>query len=332
MNEEAAPYLEIIQDSTATEAARNEAQERVAAVNMKVQQHQNTLLKEYPDSFLAKIFRAQQRVNPPETASREEAISFYKEHYWDHFDLADPMFLRLNIPIFRERVNNYLDRLHIQHPDSLKPAVDQLARLASGNEETYKYLIWMLTLKYQNPTVMGLDELYVYIYDTYFASGEMDYWANDQLKKNLGEYATQLRNSLIGKKAPNLIMLDSNLERKSLYDINSEYTLVYFFDPDCHHCKLATPVLDEIYDSGEFDLQVFAVSTDTSMVKMKDYIRDMELSWITVNGPRTETAPYYTLYDAMTTPMIYILDRKKNIIAKKLPVDRVREFLTRYNQ
>ncbi len=74
-------------------------------------------------------------------------------------------------------------------------------------------------------------------------------------------------------------------------------------------------------------MEVYAVSTDTSMVKMTDYIRDMELSWITVNGPRTATEPYYQLYDAMTTPTIYILDENKTIIAKKLPVESVDGFL-----
>lgn len=331
MNMEAAPYITVLQDSTASPEDKQKAEVAVSQINQQVQQHQNEIINSHPESFLAKIFNAQRKVAPPEDESnRDEAIAYYKKHYWDYFDLADPMFLRLNLPIYREKVNNYLDRLHIQHPDSLKPAIDFLAQKASANEDTYKYLIWMLTLKYQNPTIMGLDELYVYLYDTYFASGEMDYWANEQLKQNLGEFASQLRNSLIGVKAPNMIMLDENLQRKNMYDINTEYTILYFFDPDCHHCKLATPVLDKIYDSGKFDLQVYAVSTDTSMVKMKEYILEMGLDWITVSGPRTETPPYHTLYDAMTTPTIYILDREKMIIAKKLPVERVDEFLTRY--
>ncbi len=330
LNQEAAPFMRVLQDSTASEPARLEARSAMSELNQRVQKHQNEIIEQHPESFLAKIFKAQLPVNAPE-GSKEATLQYYRDHYWDHFDLAEPMFLRLNLPLYREKVDGYLDRLFVQHPDSLKPAIDLLAKKASANEKTYQYLIWMLTLKYQNPSIMGLDELFVYINDQYFASGEMDFWANAQLKENLSEFSDQLRSSLIGKTAPNMVMLDENLQKKSLYDVNNRFTLIYFFDPDCSHCKKATPVLDRIYDSKKFDLGVFAVSTDTSMVKMKDYIRDMELSWITVNGPRTETAPYYTLYDAMTTPTIYILDRKKKIIAKKLPVEWVEEFLSAYS-
>ncbi len=330
MNQEASPLLKVLQDSTASEEARENAREAMSGINRKVQVHQNEILNEHPDSFLATIFNAQKTVPAPEGLDQAEALQYYRAHYWDNFDLADPVFLRLNLPLFQEKVNNYLDRLYYQHPDSLRPAIDLMAEKASANEDTYKYLIWMLTLKYQNPSIMGLDALFVHLYDTYFASGEMDYWANDQLKKNLADMAGPLRKSLIGGTAPNMIMLDQNLERKSLYDIDREFTLIYFFDPDCSHCKKATPILDQLYDSSRFDMEVYAVSTDTSMVKMKEYIRDFQLDWITVNGPRTETAPYYTLYDAMTTPTIYVLDRDKKIIAKKLPAERIEEFLTRY--
>ena len=77
----------------------------------------------------------------------------------------------------------------------------------------------------------------------------------------------------------------------------------------------------------------FAVSADTSMVKMKKYIKDMHLEpWVTVNGPRTYTEHYQKLYDAFTTPTIYVLDEKKKIIAKKVPAEKLEDFLTRYEK
>ncbi|MDH4295709.1 MAG: thioredoxin family protein, partial [Cyclobacteriaceae bacterium] len=71
---------------------------------------------------------------------------------------------------------------------------------------------------------------------------------------------------------------------------------------------------------------------DTSMAKMRDYIKDMNMKWITVNGPRTYVGPYQDLYDAMTTPSLYVLDEKKKIIAKKVPAEKLDEFLTQYEK
>lgn len=325
-NTEAEPFLSVLRDSTASETDQERAQQGLNKINDKVQAYRKSIIEGYPESFLALVYLAQQEDLPDANASMEE-IADYKARYWDNFDLSDPRLLRLNMPLYKDKVHEYLDRWVYQNPDSLAREIDALASVARKNEDTYKYFVWMVTLKYQNPKIMGQDKLFVHMNDTYFASGEMDFWANDQLKKNVSDYADQLRSSLIGEAAPNMIMMDAQLKTRSLYDIASRFTVVYFFDPDCHHCKLATPVLDELYDSKKYDLEVFAVSTDTSMVKMTDYIRDMELSWITVNGPRTVTEPYYELYDAMTTPTIYILDENKTIIAKKLPVEKVDGFL-----
>jgi len=332
-NREAAPFLSVIQDSTASPAARESAQTALNAINDAVLAHQEEVIKSHPESFMATVFKAQQRERLPEAEAEsnpDAAFEYYKSHYWDNFDLSDPMLLRLNQPLYQEKLETYFDNLVIQRPDSIIGEIDRLAQKASANEETYKYFVWYMTIKYREPRIMGLDEVFVHMNDTYFASGKMDYWANAQLRKNIQDYADRLRNSLIGNKAPELIMQDENLDKRSLYDIDSKYTVLYFFDPDCQHCKLATPVLDALYDSHKFDMEVYAVSTDTSMVKMKDYISTMGLDWTTVNGPRTFTKPYYELYDALTTPTFYILDEDKNIIAKKLPVERIEEFLQRY--
>lgn len=205
---------------------------------------------------------------------------------------------------------------------------------AKQNQETYKYLVWTLMLKYQTPEYMGLDEIFVHLNDKYFASGEMNFWANDKLKKNLKDHADNLRKSLIGKTAPNLIMQDASLQPKELYKIKNKFTIVYFFDPDCGHCKTETPKLVDFYTKNKtrFDVEVYAVSADTSMQKMKEYIKTMNMKWITVNGPRSYVGSYHDLYDAMTTPTLFILDEKKKIIAKKIPADRLENFFTNYER
>lgn len=332
-NEQAQPYVSILQDSTNSEEVRKKARERLSRLNDEVVAHQDELIAEQPESIIAKLIKATRRIDvpePPEGAPEDFGYNYYKKHYWDNFNLNDPVLLRLSEPVYKNKVNNYLDKLVYQVPDSLIKEVDQLINKAKEDQETYKYATWVVTTKYQYPEIMGLDEVYVHLYDKYFATGEMDFWANDQLKQNLKERAEQLRGSLIGEMAPNLKMLDADLNPKSIYDITNKYTVIYFFDPDCGHCKKETPMLVDFYNSTKFDVEVFAVSADTSMVKMKGYIKNMHMPWITVNGPRTYTQPYQKLYDANTTPTIYVLNERKEIIAKKLPAERLEEFLNRY--
>ena len=335
MNQKASPYVQVMRDSLASDEEKSAARDQLQKVNEKVMAFQNSLIEKYPDAVISKIFKASRNPeipNTPEAKGNDNGLTYYRRHYWDNFDLADETLLRLNEPVYKKKVEEYLDRLFTQHPDTLTNAIHQMVQVAKKNEETYKYLVWTMIMKYQQPEIMGLDEVFVNIYDTYFASGEMDYWANAPLKKNLKEQADKYRLSLIGNKAPNMTMLDQNEKPKSLHDINSAYTIIYFFDPDCSHCKKETPVLKDFYDKTSLDVEVFAVSADTSMSKMRNYIKDMGMNWITVNGPRTYTRPYQEMYDAFSTPTIYVLDQDKKIIAKKLSAARIEDFLKNYER
>ena len=336
-NQEAGPWFAQMKDSTLSEEKRQQARERLQEVDKKVKAYQNNIIAEYPDAIITRIFKANKGVEVPDPPVLENgrpdstfSYRYYRTHYWDYFDLADESMIRMPSPFYQQKVNDFLDKLLLQQPDTIMNAINALAQVAKNNDETYKYFIWTVTTKYQNPEIMGLDEVFVKLYDRYFATGEMDYWANASLKKNLQERADQLRRSLIGSKAPNLIMQDRALKPRALHDISRKYTVIYFYDPDCGFCKKETPRLKAFYENTEHDVEIYAVSADTSMTKMEKYIDDNQLKWISVNGPRSYLGTYQKLYDAATTPTIYILDEKKKIIAKKIGAGQLQEFLDNY--
>ena len=66
-------------------------------------------------------------------------------------------------------------------------------------------------------------------------------WLNEQVVQNIIDEANKRRGTIIGKQAPNLIMQDTNLKPVSLYDINKDFTVMFFWDPQCGHCKEETP-------------------------------------------------------------------------------------------
>ncbi|MCK6617608.1 MAG: DUF5106 domain-containing protein [Cyclobacteriaceae bacterium] len=341
-NKEADPFIKILQDTTLKdETKKSAAREGFNKVNDKVMAYQQSLIEKHPATMTARLLKTSKRVEIPEPPKKADGtidstfqLRYYRQHFFDYFDLSDDALIRLPQPIYSQKVNEYLDKLYAPQVDTLKRAITGLVARAKKNPETYKFMVWTLTLKFQNPEIMGLDELFVHLYDTYFASGEMNYWANDKLKKNLKDHADNLRKSLIGRTAPNLIMQDANLQPRSMYALKNKYTIIYFFDPDCGHCKVETPKLVSFYtkNKARFDVEVYAVSADTSMQKMRDYIKEMNMKWITVNGPRTYVGSYHDLYDAQTTPTLYILDDKKKIIGKKIPTERLEDFLTNYEK
>jgi len=338
-HQEAEPFIKVIQDSTLAEDQKKEARENFLKINEKVLAYQDNVINQHPATLTARIFPANKPIKIPDPPKKADGsidstfqLRWYREHFFDNFDLADDALIRMPRPIYQEKVHEYLDKLYAPQADSLKTALTRVISKAKKNQETYKYAVWVAILKFQNPEIMGLDEVFVHLNDKYFASGEMDFWANAQMRKNLSDHADRLRKSLIGQKGANLIMQDINFKPRALYDIKNKYTVLYIFDPDCGSCKKETPKLVDFYNRKKFDVEVFAVSADTSMTKMKNYIREMNMKWITVNGPRTYVGPYQDLYDANTTPTLYVMDNQKKIIGKKIPAEKLEDFLTQYER
>lgn len=338
-HKEAEPFIKVLQDSSLNENQKKDAREAFTKINDKVLAYQDRIIKEHPTTLTARLFKANKPIQIPDPPVKPDGsidslfqLKWYREHFFDNFDLADDALIRLPRPIYQEKVNEYLDKLFAPQADTLKQALTKVINKAKKNQETYKYAVWINVLKFQNPEIMGLDAVFVHLYDTYFAKGDMNFWANEQLRKNLKDHADRLRKSLIGMKGPNLIMQDANLQPRELYNIKNKYTIIYIFDPDCGSCKKETPKLVDFYSKKKWDVEVFAVSADTSMAKMRDYIKEMGMKWITVNGPRTYVGPYQDLYDANSTPTIYVLDRQKKIIGKKIPAEKLDDFLTQYER
>jgi thiol-disulfide isomerase/thioredoxin len=115
----------------------------------------------------------------------------------------------------------------------------------------------------------------------------------------------------------------------SLNELNAEITIVAFFEPSCGHCKKEIPKLyRQVFEPYRSKgVQVFAVYTLADREEWTNFINEHELyDWINVYDPYHQTH-FRDYYDIKSTPTIFILDREKKIIAKKLDVDQMPGFL-----
>jgi peroxiredoxin len=335
-------HIKILRDSTADPTLKKEASKIYEETGKNVVAQQEKIIAMDPTSVTARLLKMHKQVSIPSPPKKADGsidstfqLRYYTQHYFDNFGLGDEVMLRLPKVIYWEKVQNYLDRLFIQQPDTLFNRVDKLIAVAKQNQDTYKYLVWNAIVYYQNHSIMGLDQVYVKLVDKYITSGEMDYWLDKKTVSNMKDYADKLRRSPIGSTAPNLIMQNAQLQAKSMYDIKNKYTVLFFFKPSCGHCREETPKLVTLYNQKKktLNFEVFAVSTDTTMKEMKDFIRDFNTPWITVNGPRSFIKEHFSkLYYADLTPTVYVLDEKKKIIARRIDVEQIDDFIENYEK
>jgi thiol-disulfide isomerase/thioredoxin len=300
-------------------------------LNNQVQSHITALIAQHKGTFFADFLKAMQEPELPliEGNTRADTLSrykAYKDHFWDNIDLSDDRLIRT--PVIHPKVEQYLNRLTSPLPDSLITAVDLLLHKTGNSYEAFKYLMWYLTIKYEGSEIMGYDAIFVHLVDTWYNDPRMD-WMNAGVKQNLIARAKTLKPLLIGKPAPEMILFDTLMQPHSLYNIQAKYILIYFWDPDCGHCKKETPLLRDFYKNNKetYDLEVYAVCMDTSWKDMKTYIRKNETIWINVNGFYSMTPDFRELYDVHSSPVMFLLDKKKTIIAKRLLSEQMETYI-----
>ena len=296
------------------------------------------VVKSHPEAFISFMINAMKEPEVPEAPllpnGRKDstfAYRYYKAHYWDDVDFTDDRLLRT--PVFYPKLKKYFDQIVVPVPDSLKRELDMLIERSRPNPEMFKYMVWFTTYKFETSDIMGFDEIFVHIVDKYYITGQAT-WVDKTTSEKIIKKANKIRGLLLGKMAPNMIMQDTNFRLVSMHSIKAKYLMLLFWDPDCSHCEQDMPKIKSAYDINKekFGFEIFAVCSDTSMVKMKTKIRKNNMTWINVNGPRTLTGDFHDSYDIISTPVIYILNEQKEIIAKQLPPDKIVEFLDSYDK
>jgi hypothetical protein len=310
---------------------------RIKKIDVEVKDYQNNLIFRNGDTFIARFMAASLEPQIPEyifsrggNTDSAAAFRYYKKHYWDNFDLKDDRLLRT--PLFQEKFDGYFNRLVLQQPDSVMAEADKILAKCRVTSETYKYLLWHFITTSEKSNIMGMDAVFVHMVKKYIEPQHFD-WLNETVRKNLIDRANVLNPLLIGKPAPLMILLDTNDVPVSLYNIRAKYTIVFFWEKDCGHCQKEMPVLKDFYNSSHDSLnfEVYAVCIDTSVTAWKSYIREHDLDWINVNGYRSLTPDFHDLYDIRSSPVMYLLDENKVIIAKRILTDQIRDILEMKN-
>ncbi|PKP05303.1 MAG: hypothetical protein CVU11_01195 [Bacteroidetes bacterium HGW-Bacteroidetes-6] len=314
-------------------------EEKMKVVNKEVADYKEKFIKDHPKSFVSKVFNASREPVVPETPilpnGRKDSLfeyKYYRTHFWDNFDLTDDRLLRT--PILNNKLDQYFTKVVPQIPDTLIMEIDALIEKARPNKEVFKYIVWYLTHEYETSQVMGMDAVFVFLVDKVYRAGDA-FWVSDNVKGKIIDRADKIKPNLIGKVAPELILIDTNNRLVSLHSIEAKYTVVYFWDPECGHCAKETPKLVKYYNDikDTLGLKIYAVCSDTSLTRWKKglYEKKME-QFINVNGTRSAEGNFHDLYDIYSTPVVYLLDHKKRIIAKRLPVDQIGTFLEFYKK
>ena len=188
---------------------------------------------------------------------------------------------------------------------------------------------------------MGQDAVFVHLFEKYFAQKEYS-WLTQQGRKMITDRAYSLMANIMGTPAAEVELPDSTGAMRSLYKDSSAYSIVMFWDPTCGHCKEELPHIDSIYRASwkQHGVKIYAALSADSKDELKNdwikYTKEHNLQdWINVYQTKeteaaiqsAQKAGYRQLYDVTMTPTLYLLDKEKRIIGKKLTWKQIDELL-----
>ena len=267
------------------------------------------------------------------------AYRYYKDNYWNGIGFWDDRVTRTPAALFEDRLDKYFNTLVYPAADSVIKEIDYMLGYASASKEMTRVLLVKFVNRYLNMKYMWEDAVFVHLFEKYFSQKEYD-WLTPEGKKIITNRAYNLMANIMGRPAENIMLPDSTGATKSLYADTARFTVVCFYDPTCGHCKETLPLLDSLYRLSwkKNGVSIYAVAKETDATR-KDWLRfvkDHHLEgWTHVFYSKAEekaridaNIPSYSqLYDVQTFPTIYLLDRDKRVVAKKLSWQQTDEIL-----
>ena len=330
-------YAAIQQHNSMIESVENTEEQKsiyrikIDSINKSILDYRKTIIDQNPGIIFSVILSAmQENVIPVEIKDNQDlAYKYYKTHFWDGFDLSDDRLLIT--PLLPIKLKSYFDQLVVPEADSVIKEVDFLLNLTKGNQKMMDYLVWHFVSEYQTPKIMGLDKVFVHLVDRYFVTKKIEN-VTPSIEEKLLERANKMRLSLVGLKAPEMWLVDTTGNFRSFREITADYTVLIFWDQTCGHCKKEMEALYKLFQTKKYNLGVYAVNSTNDFEGWKHYLNEKKYPWLHVNGTKSMTSDFHDLYDIYSVPVIYLLDKNKTIIGKRIGAEQIEKLIDNFQQ
>ena len=315
---------------------------QIEVVNNRIHKYRNDIIKKEPNTLLTTLLRAMREPEIPKNnpAAKKDsmfAYHYFKNHYWDDIHFYDERLART--PFFESRIDKYLEQLVYPSADSVNKEIDYMLGFASINDEMQKFLLLKFVNRYLNQKYMWEDAVFVHLFEQYFAQKSYP-WLTDKGKKIISDRAYSLMSNIMGNPAAEISLPDTAGKKVNLYSVEAPYVLLTIWDPTCSHCKEIVPKLDSMYRTKwkSMGIRLFGMAKETEGTREDwlSFIRKNNLNdWVHVYYSKADDQArvnsgvpgYSQLYDVQSFPTLYLLDRDKHIIAKKISYEQVDEIL-----
>ena len=271
--------------------------------------------------------------------------NYYRTHYWDplfnsEFGIRNSELL-YSPQLFNKMNYYFFGLLYRADADTIIKELDRLMARIGDDTAMTRYVLQFIEPRYYRSTRnIGWDAVWCHIASNYILKGRCPWMRESELYLARQNY-NRISKSIIGAHGQELWMLDTTQidapeHWHSSHRQPARYVILWFWDPDCHHCQEQSAELKTLYDSlqtaPDRRFEVYAVGYDSDVEKWKKYVKEHDFRWINVGGPNVNI-DYQEAYNVHGAPTMIILDWRRDIIMNKvLPIKSLLQFLDNYEK
>ncbi|MBN2611722.1 MAG: DUF5106 domain-containing protein [Bacteroidales bacterium] len=267
---------------------------------------------------------------------------YFRDHYFDNFDYTDPRLLRT--PLIEDKIMDYVTKVIPQIPDSIILYISPMIENSKADSNVFRFMLITLFNHFARSNIMGMDAVYIYLAEKYYISES--WWSDKKFISDLKDRIAKAKPLLIGKTAPDMELMvipdshfiaaenDTALKRFphigskiQMHNIEAPYTVLVFWEAECGHCKTVLPQLHKLYKKSlhNKNIKILAVSTlfgEEGKIKWIDFVNKNKLyGWLNAWNPYSYQ--FKIDYDILATPQLFILDKNKKIVAKRISPEQI---------
>ncbi len=282
-------------------------------------------------TFVAKLIKSDIEWIDSEITDRKgkdkaTLLDYKIKNYLNNIDLSDKTALRL--PKTHKLITEYFDRVVHLKPEAVIPALDSVLWAMGCKSEMFKFYLPFFTRKYSFPFRPWVDKVYAHLAKKYYTK-EIAYWLSEKEIQRVHEMAKRKEESLPGKIIPDITLVDKNDKSVRLRDIDAKYMVLVFWRPGCSHCRHAMPILREFqtkYKSKGVKIVTACTRQRSDTYRCWEGVKNEKMEDFDYNlADKSGKTDFLKKYNITGIPNIFIIDKNKKIIDKKVAPSRLQE-------
>lgn len=286
---------------------------RYDSIQLARAQFLDSLTNLYPDLYATRMMNAFRAPLIPGAITHSQRIDTLKSCFFAHSAIDDPLLLKA--PVYTYKIIDYLslykmDTLSMEEQEEqFCLAVDGIMASVSADSSLRSFVLSFLLEGFE---LLGMETVQIYIADHY-----LDDACESDVVELVQSRMEGYKAMAIGSFAPDFVIRDMFGKKHRLSHLDSPYVLLIFWASTCEHCQ---EMISELYDwyanENTLDLEVLAISIDTSEANFLRYTEELKPTWIHAHETLGWNGKIASDYHIYATPSLFLLDREKHIVAR----------------